>query len=232
MFTTSSASPAGKEYFFPGVSGPELINISRWVGALITGAKMIGTRGGHPGSEPSSTKRRADPGPPTGLVPRSRVRHQYVACRCLWDAGGRVGSLCGDPGADVITYRERPVRRGCRSLCCWPLISNRRPLSPEVDRRRDRPKTLIVASGSSPDCVVASRRDRVWYGLSADPGSTAWLRGHAVQLALLAKLPRGTWTLYARGPRQPHRLRSGAPPDRGLRSENGLLSTGRRARVA
>ena len=52
MFTTSSASPAGKEYFFPGVSGPELINISRWVGALITGAKMIGTRGVTPGPSP------------------------------------------------------------------------------------------------------------------------------------------------------------------------------------
>jgi hypothetical protein len=52
VFTRSSASPAGKEYFFPGVSGPELINISRWVGALITGAEMIGTRGGHPGPSP------------------------------------------------------------------------------------------------------------------------------------------------------------------------------------
>ena len=35
----------GNKYFFPGVSGPELIDISHWVGALITSAEMIGTRG-------------------------------------------------------------------------------------------------------------------------------------------------------------------------------------------
>jgi lactate racemase len=35
----------GNKYFFPGVSGPELINLSHWVGALITSAEMIGTRG-------------------------------------------------------------------------------------------------------------------------------------------------------------------------------------------
>ena len=35
----------GNKYFFPGVSGPELIDVSHWVGALITSAEMIGTRG-------------------------------------------------------------------------------------------------------------------------------------------------------------------------------------------
>jgi hypothetical protein len=35
----------GNKYFFPGVSGPELINLSHWVGALITSAQMIGTPG-------------------------------------------------------------------------------------------------------------------------------------------------------------------------------------------
>jgi len=35
----------GNKYFFPGVSGPELINLSHWVGALITSAEMIGTLG-------------------------------------------------------------------------------------------------------------------------------------------------------------------------------------------
>ena len=35
----------GNKYFFPGVSGPELIDLSHWVGALITSAEMIGTRG-------------------------------------------------------------------------------------------------------------------------------------------------------------------------------------------
>ena len=34
----------GNKYFFPGVAGPELIDLSHWVGALITSAEMIGTR--------------------------------------------------------------------------------------------------------------------------------------------------------------------------------------------
>ena len=34
----------GNKYFFPGVSGQELIDLSHWVGALITSAEMIGTR--------------------------------------------------------------------------------------------------------------------------------------------------------------------------------------------
>ena len=35
----------GNKYFFPGVSGQELIDLSHWVGALITSAEMIGTQG-------------------------------------------------------------------------------------------------------------------------------------------------------------------------------------------
>jgi nickel-dependent lactate racemase len=35
----------GNKYFFPGVSGQELIDLSHWVGALITSADMIGTQG-------------------------------------------------------------------------------------------------------------------------------------------------------------------------------------------
>src|SRR4029450_6816189 len=35
----------GNKYFFPGVSGQELIDLSHWVGALITSAAMIGPRG-------------------------------------------------------------------------------------------------------------------------------------------------------------------------------------------
>ena len=35
----------GNKYFFPGVSGQELIDLSHWVGALITSASMIGRVG-------------------------------------------------------------------------------------------------------------------------------------------------------------------------------------------
>ncbi len=35
----------GNKYFFPGVGGPEVIDLSHWLGALITNYEMIGTRG-------------------------------------------------------------------------------------------------------------------------------------------------------------------------------------------
>ncbi|RKS75254.1 nickel-dependent lactate racemase [Motilibacter peucedani] len=38
----------GNKYFFPGVAGQEIIDISHWLGALITSAQIIGTRGTTP----------------------------------------------------------------------------------------------------------------------------------------------------------------------------------------
>lgn len=35
----------GNKYFFPGLSGPELIDLSHWLGALITASEMIGAPG-------------------------------------------------------------------------------------------------------------------------------------------------------------------------------------------
>jgi nickel-dependent lactate racemase len=35
----------GNKYFFPGISGPEVINFSHWLGALITSYEIIGTSG-------------------------------------------------------------------------------------------------------------------------------------------------------------------------------------------
>jgi nickel-dependent lactate racemase len=35
----------GNKYFFPGVAGQEIIDLSHWLGALITSASIIGTRG-------------------------------------------------------------------------------------------------------------------------------------------------------------------------------------------
>jgi len=35
----------GNKYFFPGVAGPEIIDLSHWLGALITSVQIIGSRG-------------------------------------------------------------------------------------------------------------------------------------------------------------------------------------------
>jgi len=38
----------GTKYLFPGVAGPDVIDVSHWLGALITSAEIIGTRGTTP----------------------------------------------------------------------------------------------------------------------------------------------------------------------------------------
>lgn len=38
----------GNKYFFPGVSGPEMIGVSHWLGALLTSYRTIGTLGPNP----------------------------------------------------------------------------------------------------------------------------------------------------------------------------------------
>jgi nickel-dependent lactate racemase len=38
----------GNKYLFPGISGPEVINLSHWLGALITSYELIGTPGTTP----------------------------------------------------------------------------------------------------------------------------------------------------------------------------------------
>jgi lactate racemase len=38
----------GTKYFFPGVAGQEMIDVSHWLGALITSAEIIGTTGATP----------------------------------------------------------------------------------------------------------------------------------------------------------------------------------------
>jgi nickel-dependent lactate racemase len=101
----------GNKYFFPGVSGPELINLSHWVGALITSAEMIGTRG--------VTPVRALVNEAASLIPAQRLG------LCLVVASGTdtlhaaafgtpedAWAACAEVSAQThVTYVERPVRR-------------------------------------------------------------------------------------------------------------------------
>jgi lactate racemase len=101
----------GNKYFFPGVSGPELINLSHWVGALITSAQMIGTRG--------ITPVRALIDEAASLIPVRRL------ALCLVVASGTdtlhavafgtpedAWAACADISAQThVTYLDHPVRR-------------------------------------------------------------------------------------------------------------------------
>jgi lactate racemase len=101
----------GNKYFFPGVSGQELIDVSHWVGALITSAQMIGTTG--------VTPVRALINEAATLIPAERL------ALCLVVASGTdtlhaaafgtpedAWAACAEVSAEThITYRDRPVKR-------------------------------------------------------------------------------------------------------------------------
>jgi nickel-dependent lactate racemase len=101
----------GNKYFFPGVSGQELIDLSHWVGALITSAEMIGTRG--------VTPVRALVNEAATLIPAERL------ALCLVVASGTdtlhaaafgtpedAWAACAAVSAEThVTYRDTPVRR-------------------------------------------------------------------------------------------------------------------------
>ncbi len=101
----------GNKYFFPGVSGQELIDLSHWVGALITSAEMIGTRG--------VTPVRALINEASTLIPARRL------ALCLVVASGSdtlhaaafgtpedAWAACAAVSADThVTYLDHPVKR-------------------------------------------------------------------------------------------------------------------------
>jgi lactate racemase len=101
----------GNKYLFPGLSGQELIDVTHWLGALITSAEIIGARG--------ITPVRALVDAAAALVPGER----HALCVVGDRASGGLHSLSfGDPGqawaaaADIaaethVEYLDHPVRR-------------------------------------------------------------------------------------------------------------------------
>ena len=101
----------GNKYLFPGVSGRELIDLSHWLGALITSAETIGTRG--------ITPVRALIDEAASMVPGERLAFCLVTRP---HANGLHAVTFGEPraawaaAADVsaqvhIRYLDAPVRR-------------------------------------------------------------------------------------------------------------------------
>ena len=101
----------GNKYFFPGVAGPELIDLSHWLGALITSATLIGT--------PGVTPVRALIDDAAGLLPTERLAFCVVPeaghgalhtisfgrPETAWTDASRVSART------AIRYLDRPVRR-------------------------------------------------------------------------------------------------------------------------
>jgi nickel-dependent lactate racemase len=101
----------GNKYLFPGLSGPEMIDVTHWLGALITSSEIIGTRG--------VTPVRALVDAAADLVPGER----HALCVVVDHDTGALESLAfGDPAmawaeaaevaaATHVTYLDRPVQR-------------------------------------------------------------------------------------------------------------------------
>ncbi|WP_375490017.1 lactate racemase domain-containing protein [uncultured Jatrophihabitans sp.] len=101
----------GNKYFFPGVAGQEVIDLSHWLGALITSANIIGTRG--------ITPVRAMIDQAAQLIPAQRL----ALCTVVQTHTGKVlAASFGTPedawaaAADVaaqthVRYLDAPVRR-------------------------------------------------------------------------------------------------------------------------
>jgi nickel-dependent lactate racemase len=101
----------GNKYFFPGVGGQDVIDMSHWLGALITSADIIGTRG--------TTPVRALIDEAAALIPAERLAVSVVVGSGSDDLhavafGDTIGSWAA--AADVaaqthVRYLDAPVRR-------------------------------------------------------------------------------------------------------------------------
>jgi len=101
----------GNKYFFPGVAGQEVIDFSHWLGALITSADIIGTRG--------ITPVRALIDTAAAMLPNRRL----ALCVVTQPGTGAVHAAsfgtpeqawaaCAEVSAQVhVTYLDAPVRR-------------------------------------------------------------------------------------------------------------------------
>jgi nickel-dependent lactate racemase len=110
----------GNKYFFPGVAGQKIIDVSHWLGALITSAEIIGTTG--------LTPVRALINDGAAFIPARKLAFSVVTAEGGHDAaqGGESSGLhsvsFGDTisswasaaeisAATHITYLDAPVRR-------------------------------------------------------------------------------------------------------------------------
>lgn len=101
----------GNKYFFPGVGGQDVIDMSHWLGALITSAEIIGTRG--------ITPVRALIDEAAGMIPSEKLALSAVVrsgsddlhalafgdTQTSWHAAADVAA------ETHVQYRDQPVRR-------------------------------------------------------------------------------------------------------------------------
>lgn len=101
----------GNKYFFPGVAGPEIIDQTHWLGALITSAEIIGTPGGTPVRDVIDRAAALIPARRLNLslvVESGSKRLHAIAFGTPEDAWAAAAQVSAETH---VRYLDRPVRR-------------------------------------------------------------------------------------------------------------------------
>ena len=101
----------GNKYFFPGIAGQQIIDLTHWVGALITSAQIIGALGDHPG--PGADQRGGCDDPqPTGVRCASSPSRAATTCTPLLRRSGGAWAASALISAEThVKYLDAPVKR-------------------------------------------------------------------------------------------------------------------------
>ena len=101
----------GNKYHFPGLSGKELIDLTHWVGALITSHEIIGTRGITPVRALVEAAAAMVTGERYSLCVVGDPNHQGLRC-ATFDEPRRAWAAAADVAARThVVYLDAPVRR-------------------------------------------------------------------------------------------------------------------------
>ena len=101
----------GSKYLFPGVSGRELIDLSHWLGALITSSKIIGTRGITPVRALIDEAASMVPGERLALCMVTKPGTQDLHAMTFADPPAAWAAAADVSAETHIRYLDVPVRR-------------------------------------------------------------------------------------------------------------------------
>jgi nickel-dependent lactate racemase len=101
----------GNKYLFPGVSGRELIDLSHWLGALITSAEIIGTRGITPVRAMIDEAASMVPGERLALCMVTKSRTRDLHAMTFADPAAAWAAAADVSAETHIRYIDAPVHR-------------------------------------------------------------------------------------------------------------------------
>lgn len=101
----------GNKYLFPGISGRELIDLSHWLGALITSAEIIGTRGVTPVRALFDEAASMVPGERLALCMVTKSGTQDLHAMTFAEPSAAWAAAADVSAETHIRYLDSPVRR-------------------------------------------------------------------------------------------------------------------------